>query len=188
MAPQVAPEESEWACLREAQRFTLEVVPKTAMAVIADIGEAGDIHPKNKQDVGRRLADCALARDYGFADSVGSGPLPRCARSAEGVVTVHFDHVASGLQARGGKLAGFTLAGEDRVFRWAETVLVGPDRVRLSCPDVPEPRWVRYAWANNPVCSLYGGTGLPASPFEIAVPGGAWFQEDAAPVSARATP
>jgi sialate O-acetylesterase len=172
-----APSESDWAVLREAQRFTLEMVPKTGMAVIVDIGEAGDIHPKNKQDVGRRLADCALAKDYGSRDHVGSSPLPRSASAHGGRVTVRFAHAGPGLRTGGKKLEGFALAGADRVFAWANAVIEGADRVAVSCPAVPEPRWVRYAWADNPVANLLGGTGLPASPFETAVPGGAWFED-----------
>ncbi len=169
------PVESEWAQLREAQRFTLSVVPRTGMAVIIDIGEAQDIHPKNKQDVGRRLAACALAADYGKLEFVGSSPLPRSARVSGGTVTVRFDHAASGLKVRGGELKGFALAGADRAFFWAEAKLEGADGVSLSSQAVPEPRWVRYAWSDNPVCNLYGGTELPASPFETAVPGGTWL-------------
>jgi sialate O-acetylesterase len=172
------PTESDWAHLREAQRFTLSFVPHTGMAVIIDIGEAGDIHPKNKQDVGRRLAACALARDYGMPAFVGSSPLPRSARASGGTVTVRFDHAAGGLTVHGNTLQGFALAGADRRFSWAEAAIKGPDGVELSCRDVPEPKWVRYAWADNPACNLYGGTGLPASPFESALPGGTWMRED----------
>ena len=82
---------------------------------------------------------------------------------------------AGGLTARGGAVKGFALAGADRAFHWAEGEVEGPDAVVLNCRAVPDPRWVRYAWADNPVCNLYGGTGLPASPFETAVPGGTWM-------------
>jgi sialate O-acetylesterase len=171
------PTESDWAHLREAQRFTLSVVPHTGMAVIIDIGDAADIHPKNKQDVGRRLAACALAGDYGRPEFVGSSPLPRAAWACDGTVTVKFDHAASGLEVRGGKLQGFALAGADRIFFWADGAIQRTDTVVLSSREVPAPKWVRYAWANNPVCNLYGGTGLPASPFELALPGGTWMME-----------
>jgi sialate O-acetylesterase len=171
------PEETNWGHLREAQRFTLEVVPKTGMAVTIDIGDAADIHPKNKQDVGLRLAACALAKDYGFPEYIGSSPLPAAVWAKEGWVTIRFGYAAAGLEARGEKVVGFALAGADRVFHWAEAVIEGPDRVEVACPAVPEPRWVRYAWADNPLCNLYGGTGLPASPFEMAIPGGAWLNE-----------
>jgi sialate O-acetylesterase len=176
-AVQDMPEETNWGHLREAQRFTLEVVPKTGMAVTIDIGDAADIHPKNKQDVGLRLAACALAKEYGFPEYIGSSPLPVSVRAKEGWVTIRFEYAAAGLEARGGKVVGFALAGADRFFHWAEAVIEGPDRVEVSCPAVPEPRWVRYAWADNPRCNLYGGTGLPASPFEMAIPGGAWLKE-----------
>jgi sialate O-acetylesterase len=171
------PGESDWATLREAQRFTLDVVPETGMAVSIDIGDAIDIHPRNKQDVGRRLADCALAKDYGFADHAGSSPLPVAAWRDADRVMIRFRYAASGLRTRGEAVSGFALAGADRVFHWAGAVIEGTDKVALACQAVPQPRWVRYAWADNPVCDLYGGTGLPASPFEMVVPGGAWAAE-----------
>jgi sialate O-acetylesterase len=175
MARRDEPTESNWAHLREAQRFTLSVVPRTGMAVIIDVGEAGDIHPKNKQAVGERLAACALARDYGMPEFVGSSPLPRAAQSCGGKVTVRFDYAAGGLKAQGGQLQGFALAGADRVFFWADAAIEGADTVVLSSGNVPEPKWVRYAWADNPACNLDGGTGLPASPFELALPAGTWM-------------
>jgi sialate O-acetylesterase len=168
------PSESDWAHLREAQRLTLEAVPKTGLAVIIDIGEAGDIHPRNKQDVGRRLAACALARDYGKAEFIGSSPMPKAVRREGSAVSVRFEYDGGGLVAKEGPPVGFALAGRDRVFAWAKAALTGPDTVLLECPAVAEPEWVRYLWADNPDCNLYGGTGLPASPFESAVPGGVW--------------
>lgn len=171
------PVDTDWARLREAQRFTLSVVPRTGMAVIIDIGEVGDIHPKNKQDVGRRLAACALAQDYGQADAIGSSPLPAAAWVTGPSVTIRFDYAGGGLAVRGPSLLGFAVAGEDRIFHWADAAVSGVDRVMLSSSDVGTPRWVRYAWSNNPACNLVGGTGLPASPFEMAVPGGAWLKD-----------
>lgn len=175
IAVKATPDESDLASLREAQRLTLEVMPKTGMAVSIDIGEAGDIHPKNKQDVGRRLAACALAKDYGFPEYIGSSPLPVASWSHEGQVAIQFQHAATGLEARGGKVLGFAVAGADRIFHWAEAVIEGHDRMVVTCAEVSDPRWVRYAWADNPVCNLYGATGLPVSPFEVVIPGGAWF-------------
>jgi sialate O-acetylesterase len=173
------PTESNWAVVREAQRLSLDLLPHAGMAVIIDIGEAGDIHPKNKQDVGRRLAGCALANDYGRASAVGSSPLPRRATCGDGgSILVRFKSVAGGLAVRGGgPLRGFALAGADRVFHWADAAIEGADAVRLRCAAVPVPCWIRYAWADNPVCNLIGGSGLPASPFEAAIPCGDWLAE-----------
>ncbi len=175
MAVSERPVESDWAQLREAQRLTLGMVPATGLAVIIDIGEAADIHPRDKQGVGRRLADCALAQDYGKKEFAGSSPMPKAVRVAGGKVTVTFSFAASGLTVKDGELKGFALAGEDRLFAWAKAAVTGPDTVSLECAEVADPKWVRYAWANNPVCNLYGGTGLPAAPFESAIPGGAWL-------------
>ena len=172
------PAESNWAELREAQRLTLDRIGHGDMAVIIDIGEAEDIHPKNKQDVGRRLALCALARDYGRADVAASGPMPRRALARGGRVLVRFQSDAGGLTLRGGgRLEGFALAGDDRVFHWAEASIEGRDAVVLRAEAVPEPRWIRYAWADNPRANLVGGNGLPASPFETAIPCGDWLAE-----------
>jgi len=157
------PSESAWAELREAQLMTLSL-PNTGMAVIIDIGEAADIHPKNKQDVGKRLALWALAKTYG-KDIVYSGPLYKSMEIKGGKVVLHFDHVGTGLVAKGGEpLKGFAIAGKDRKFVWADARIVG-DTVVVSSPEVPEPVAVRYAWADNPVCNLYNEQGLPASPF-----------------------
>ena len=173
-----APVESDWAELREAQRLTLDRVAHGGMAVIIDIGDADDIHPKNKQDVGRRLALCALANDYGRADLVGSSPLPVRAIRRDGAVLVRFQPVADGLALSSGtRPEGFELAGADRVFHQAEASIEGRDAVALRADAVAEPRWIRYAWADNPRTNLVGGTGLPASPFETAVPGGDWLSE-----------
>jgi sialate O-acetylesterase len=162
------PVESQWAELREAQRATL-ALPQTGQAVIIDIGEANDIHPRNKQDVGKRLALIAQANVYGQTGVPWSGPVPRSARRQGSRVRVAFDHAYGGLIAREGALKGFAIAGEDRVFEWAEAQLVGADTVALQGAKVTVPHWVRYAWADNPVCNLYNEAGLPASPFELAV-------------------
>jgi len=158
------PGDSAWAELRDAQQHTLRTVPHTGMAVTIDIGEAGDIHPKNKQDVGRRLARQALHAQYGKA-AVPSGPLYREHAHVGAKVTIHFDHVGDGLAARDGEtLLGFTIAGEDRKFVPATARIEGETVVVFS-PQVPKPAAVRYAWADNPVCNLVNAEGLPASPF-----------------------
>jgi sialate O-acetylesterase len=138
-------------------------MPHTAMAVAIDIGEAMDIHPKNKQDVGRRLALAALGTVYG-RDVVFSGPMYR-SHSVEGdAVRVEFDHLGGGLEARGGALKGFTIAGEDRRFVWADAEIDG-DAVVVRSSGIATPAAVRYAWAANPDCNLYNRAGLPAVPF-----------------------
>jgi sialate O-acetylesterase len=157
------PDESNWAELREAQTMTLKL-KNTGMAVIIDIGEAKDIHPKNKQDVGKRLALNALAKDYG-KKVTWSGPLYKSMRIADDKVILRFAHTDGGLAVRGGDaLKGFAIAGKDRKFVWADAEIKG-NTVVVSSPQVLKPAAVRYAWANNPVCNLVNGTGLPASPF-----------------------
>ncbi len=163
MAVNNEPMESAWAELREAQLMTLNL-PETGMAVIIDIGEADDIHPKNKQDVGKRLALWALAKTY-EQDIAYSGPLYRSMVVEDGKAIIHFDHAGDGLVARGGeRLKGFSIAGEDREFVWADAKIEG-GTVVVQSDQVNEPVAVRYAWANNPVCNLYNEAGLPASPF-----------------------
>lgn len=156
------PGDSAWAELREAQSMTL-ALPNTGQAVIIDIGEAKDIHPKNKQDVGKRLALNALAKDYGKRVEY-SGPKYKSMKIDGNSVTLSFDH-AKGLTAKGGeKLTGFAVAGADQKFVWADAKIKGK-RVIVSAPGVDKPVAVRYAWADNPVCNLYNAAGLPASPF-----------------------
>jgi sialate O-acetylesterase len=163
MAVKPEPAESEWAELREAQSMTL-ALPNTGMAVIIDIGEANDIHPKNKQDVGRRLALWALAKTYA-KQLVYSGPLYKSMEVQGNKIILHFDHVGGGLVAGGGEpLKGFAIAGADRKFVWADAKIDG-NAVVVSTDGVAEPVAVRYAWADNPVCNLYNKEGLPASPF-----------------------
>lgn len=157
------PGDSAWAELRDAQLHTLRTVEHTGMAVTIDIGEAANIHPKNKQDVGRRLARWALHADYG-RKPLPSGPLYREHEIAGPKVILRFDHAGAGLEARGGDpLRGFTIAGEDHVFVPAMARVEG-DTVVVFSPRVPTPLAARYAWADNPVCNLVNADGLPASP------------------------
>lgn len=162
MARKPDPSESAWAELREAQLRTLSV-PKTGMAVIVDIGDAKDIHPKNKQDVGRRLALAAQAVAYG-RDVVSSGPIFDSMNVEGDRVRLTFKHVGGGLVARGEKLTGFAIAGADKKFAWADAKIDG-SHVIVWSDKVPQPAAVRYAWADNPECNLYNKEGLPASPF-----------------------
>jgi sialate O-acetylesterase len=155
-------EPQSWAGLREAQRLTLNE-RNTGMAVIIDIGEANDIHPRNKQDVGKRLALWALSETYGKR-LVYSGPLYKGMKVRDGKAVISFDCVGGGLVSKGRPLAGFAVAGADNVFHPAQAEIEGHKVVAWS-DQVPEPAAVRYGWANNPICNLYNAEGLPASPF-----------------------
>ena len=151
----------DWPVVREAMLKTLKT-PKTGMAITIDIGEEKDIHPKNKQDVGKRLALWALADVYGRKDVVGSGPLPAGSEIKGREIVVSFRH-AAGLKSAG-DVEGFTIAGEDRQWKQARARIDG-ERVVVSSPDVEKPAAVRYGWSNFPRCTLMNGAGLPASPF-----------------------
>jgi sialate O-acetylesterase len=155
--------DSEWAELREAQLMTLKNVPHTGMAVTVDIGSPDDIHPRDKLDVGLRLARWALAETYGQKIEE-SGPLYESFRAEGDKVRVRFTH-AAGLKTRDGAApAGFFVAGDDRKFFPAEAHIEG-NSVVVRSKDVPRPVAVRYAWADNPAGNLYNADGLPASPF-----------------------
>ena len=164
-APAPTPAPSDWAELREAQALALQL-PKTGMATAIDIGEAGDIHPRNKQEVGRRLALAARQIAYG-EDLVYSGPVYESADFTDNTVTVTFSNIGSGLMAKDkyGYLKGFAIAGPDQKFKWAQARIQG-DKVVVSSPEVRQPVAVRYAWADNPDdANLYNKEGLPALPF-----------------------
>lgn len=152
-----------WAVLQDEQRKTL-ALPKTGMAVTNDIGAANDIHPRNKKEVGRRLALWSLANDYGKEVTV-SGPLFNGSEVEGPAIKVSFDH-AKGLKSRdGGPLKRFEIAGQDKVWHWAEAKIDG-DAVMVSSAEVAEPVAVRYAWAANPEgANLVNAEGLPASVF-----------------------
>ena len=163
MKVQEGPEESEWAELREAQTKTLRL-ENTGMAVIIDIGDADDIHPKNKPEVGRRLALQALAKTYG-RPVLCSGPVYAGCTLGNGEIRIRFSQTDGGLKTvDGGVVKGFCIAGGDHRFHMAEARIEG-DEVIVRSPEVAYPVAVRYAWANNPVCNLTNGTGLPAGPF-----------------------
>jgi len=159
------PGPSGWAELQEAQLLTALTVPNTGMAVTIDIGEAKDIHPKNKQDVGNRLALAARGLVYG-EKIVYSGPIYDSMTVEGRAIRLKFRHVGGGLVARGGiPLRQFAIAGTDKKFVWADARIDG-DTVVVSSDKVPQPVAVRYAWADNPEgCNLYNKEGLPASPF-----------------------
>ncbi len=170
--PVEEPGDSDWAMLRESQSAAL-ALPNTAQAVAIDIGDAADIHPRNKQEVGRRLA--LAARKVAYSEKlVFSGPTYRSHEIKDGRVVIAFDHTGGGLAARGrsdGRLAEFAIAGDDQTFVRAEAVIEG-DRVVVWSDQVAEPVAVRYAWADNPAgANLVNAEGLPASPFR-STPGG----------------
>ena len=168
MGVQTTPVQSGWAELREAQLLTAQGDPKVGVAVITDIGDAGDIHPKNKQDVGKRLALSALAIAYG-RKLVSSGPEFRSMKVEGSKARLTFAHVGGGLVAKGGdKLKGFAVAGDDKQFHWADAAIEG-ESIVVSSPDVARPVAVRYNWANNPIGNLFNKEGLPAGPFRSDV-------------------
>ncbi|MBX2872363.1 MAG: beta galactosidase jelly roll domain-containing protein [Saprospiraceae bacterium] len=166
MQPSPEPVPSNWAMLRESQSATLDL-PNTAQAVIIDIGEANDIHPRNKQDVGLRLSLAARRLAYGEEDIVYSGPMFKEMKRDGQSIILSFEHVGSGLVAKDkyGYLKGFTIAGADQKFVWAKAQIRGSTIVVWS-DKISDPKAVRYAWANNPDdANLYNEEGLPASPF-----------------------
>jgi sialate O-acetylesterase len=164
MSPTANPGESEWAELREAQLLTSQF-PNTGMAVIIDIGEAKDIHPKNKQEVGLRLAKIALSKTYG-QELVYSGPSFDSSRIMGNKILIRFNQTGSGLVTRNNEpLKGFAIAGPDQQWVWAQAEFHGNNEVSVWSEQVPQPAAVRYGWANNPECNLYNKEGLPASPF-----------------------
>jgi sialate O-acetylesterase len=149
-------------------------LPGTGMAVAIDIGDRKDVHPKNKQDVGDRLARLALRRTYGRTEVVDSGPVAaKVERRDDGALRVSFDELNGGLVAKGGgALGGFEVAGADGKFVAAEAVIDG-DGVVLRAPTVERPGAVRYAWSGYPeTANLINAAGLPAAPFMLAVPEG----------------
>ena len=151
--------------VRDAQRETLRI-SDTAMASAIDIGDADNVHPKNKQEVGRRLALCARSLVYGEKVEY-SGPLFQSARLVNGAMRVVFSH-ANGVMFKGDTNApgrGFTLAGLDGKWVWADSAKIDGDAVIVSAASIPNPVAVRYAWADNPPVTLFNGAGLPASPF-----------------------
>lgn len=158
-------EGSQWAELREAQTQTLRL-PNTGMAVTIDVGNANDIHPTNKQDVGKRLAAQALRFVYG-QDVMYSGPLYESVKMDKGQAIVSFKHTGKGLTVKDkyGYLKGFEIAGPDKVFYFAQAEIVG-DKVIVKHPKVLQPTAVRYAWADAPEdANLFNLDGFPASPF-----------------------
>jgi len=163
------PAESAWAELREAQTMTMKALPNTGEAVIIDIGEGNDIHPKNKQDVAKRLARWALAETYKTPGIICRSPLYKSMEKQGSKIVLSFDNVASNARAWRpfdvAELRGFTIAGADRKFVVAKASILPDGRIEVSSDAVPDPVAVRYAWADNPVCNMYSAAGLPLTPF-----------------------
>ncbi|MDF2960696.1 MAG: putative protein of unknown function acetylesterase [Paenibacillus sp.] len=165
MEPSDRPAAGKWATLREAQRKML-AVPNTGMAVTIDIGEWNDVHPRNKKDVGTRLALAARKVAYGDEAVVASGPMFQSAKSDGNRIILSFSNTGGGLVAKGGdRLRHFAIAGADRSFVWADA-RIEDECVVVWHNQVPNPVYMRYAWADNPEgANLYNREGLPASPF-----------------------
>jgi sialate O-acetylesterase len=152
-----------WAELRDAQAFVVRSVTNSGLAVTIDLGDANNIHPKDKKEVGERLALCALAQHY-CKNVPFSGPTFDSVEKLPGALKLHFKHTDGGLVVHGDKPAEFAVAGRDGKWVWAEARLEG-DSVVVSSAQVPEPEAASYAWQSNPVATLFNGAGLPAIPF-----------------------
>ncbi len=162
---QAEPTDSTWAELREAQTRTMAALPNTGEAVIIRLGEAADIHPKNKQDVAKRLARWALAQDYGVK-IVYRSPIYASAETKDGRMVLSFEHVGGGLDTFDvTQPIGFSIAGKDQKFVWAQAKIVGKNKIEVWSDEVANPAAVRYAWADNPVCNVQNREGLPLTPF-----------------------
>ena len=163
------PGDSSWAELREAQTLTMKRLKNTGEAVIIDIGEGKDIHPKNKVDVGRRLARWALAETYKVAGIPCRSPLYKSMEKSDNRIVLTFDNVAPA--ANGwrpfdvNEPRGFAIADTDKKFVWASAKILPDGRIEVWSDKVKEPVAVRYAWADNPVVNMYSSAGLPLTPF-----------------------
>ena len=159
------PGDSSWAELREAQTMTQDRLANTGEAVILNLGEAHDIHPKNKQDVAKRLARLALAKDYGI-DIVHLSPRYQSMSTADGKIVLQFKNVGGGLDTFDVRTPlGFTIAGEDQTFVHAQAKITSKSEITVWSDEVSNPVAVRYAWADNPVCNVQNTEGLPVTPF-----------------------
>ena len=161
------PQDSTWAELREAQTMTIAALPNTGQAVITDLGEASDIHPKDKQNVAKRLARWALARDYGHQGLIYRSPQYKSHEVDGNKIVVEFDMFGSALDTFDVRdLIGFTIAGEDQQFVNAKAqMLPGGNKIAVWADGVDKPASVRYAWAQNPICNVQNREGLPLTPF-----------------------
>lgn len=162
---QPQPGDSAWAELREAQTMTMSRSPNTGEAVIIDIGEGKDIHPKNKVDVGRRLARWALAKNYGVQVPYHS-PQYKSMEKKGNTIVLTFDYLDGGWRPFDvNEPRGFSIAGEDKKFVWANAKILPDGKIEVSSESVTAPASVRYGWADNPVVNMFNGAGLPLTPF-----------------------
>lgn len=161
--PPQKPGDDGWAELREAQALTAKNVKNSGLALAIDVGNAGDIHPKDKLTVGNRLAFVALAQTYGEKIPY-AGPTYASKEITGGNIILSFKHADGGLVCKGDALKSFMIAGEDKVWHWADAKIVGV-KILVHSDEVSNPVAVRYGWAMNPECNLFNGAGLPAVPF-----------------------
>ncbi len=162
---QAQPSESDWAELREAQTMTMDKLPKTGEAVIIDIGEGKDIHPRNKRDVGLRLARWALANDYGVSVPYQS-PRYKSMEHKDNKIVLTIDHADGGLQTFDvAQPRGFTIAGDDKKFHPAEAKILDANHIEVWSNEVSQPVAVRDGWADNPIVNVYNKAELPLTPF-----------------------
>jgi len=158
------PQDSAWAELRESQTKTLSL-PNTGQAVIIDLGEGNDIHPRDKSGVAQRLVRWALTNDYG-KDIEAQSPTYKTHSISESEVTLTFDHVGNGLRlVDSDNLQGFAICGADKKWFWAKGKITNKDTIKISADQVKAPIAVRYAWADNPLCNVHSKNGLPLTPF-----------------------
>jgi sialate O-acetylesterase len=169
------PADSDWAELREAQTMTMKRLKNTGEAVIIDIGEGKDIHPKNKVDVGRRLARWALAETYKVPGIPCRSPLYKSMEKSGNKIVLTFDNIVANPKATPPQTGwrpfdvpeprGFAIAGEDQKFVWAKATILPDGRIEVGADAVKEPVAVRYGWADNPIVNMYSVEGLPLTPF-----------------------
>ena len=157
------PVDDAWAETRESQALTAASVPNSCLAVTIDTGDPDNLHPKDKEPVGERLALCALAKHY-RKRVVYSGPTLASVKRLPGSIRLRFANANGGLVVKGPTLQTFQIAGDDRKWHWADARITG-NTVVVSSPSVPNPREVRYAWQSNPATTLFNRAGLPAGPF-----------------------
>jgi sialate O-acetylesterase len=165
MAEKPEPGDSSWAELRESQTKTQNTIKNGGQAVIIDIGEGRDIHPRNKRDVADRLVRLALAKDYGVKIPYRS-PEYKSVEIQGNKAIVTLDTFGSSLYTFDvTEVKGLAVCGADKKWVWATGKLVGADKIEVTAPGVAKPVAVRYAWSDNPVCNLFSKEGLPVTPF-----------------------